>query len=164
MIWVQECTTALRPTAPLTVFIASFGKDKVEVHKQPIALFSKLPTLSSSVWPLLNEVREICESLSLPKTSKNLKPLEAPKIIAPIKLTADPFDSYKKASKAVKGMIKDKPIPSSLKGKGKLVEQIMMPPPVIELFNHSSELDHFDNYEESGFDWRSPPEVCCDYS
>ena len=124
----------------------------------------KLLTLSSSIWPSLNKARGICDPLLLPKTAKNLKPLEAPKVIAPIKLTADPFDSYEKVSKAVKGMLKDKPIPSSLKGKGKLVEQIMTLLPVVKPFNHSPDLDHFDNYEESGFNWRSLPEVHHDYS
>ena len=151
------------PTAPSTIFIASFGKNKVEVHKQPIASSSKLTTLSSSVWLSLNKAREICNSLSLPKTAKNLKPLKAPKVIAPIKPTTNPFNSYEKASKAVKGMMKDKPISSPLKGKGKLVEWIMTLPLIVELFNHSPNLNHFNNDEESGFDWQSPPEVCCNY-
>jgi len=52
--------------------------------------------------------------------AKNLKPLEAPKVSAPIKPATDPFNSYEKAAKAVNKMMKP-PVASSSKGKGKLV-------------------------------------------
>ena len=92
----------------------------------------------------------MCESLAIPKTAKNLKPLEAPKVAAPIKPTADPFDSYEKAAKAVSKMMKQEPPPvaSSSKGKGRLVTRIRTPP-----FYPSPDLEHFENYEQSGFDW-----------
>ena len=35
---------------------------------------------------------------------------------------------------------------------------------VVEPFNHSPDLELFDNYEESGFDRRSPLEFHCEYS
>ena len=64
--------------------------------------------------------------------------------------------------------MKNKPIPSSLKGKEKLVKQIMTPPPldipVVEPFNHSPDLELFNNYKESSFDWQLPPEFCREYS
>ena len=66
---------------------------------------------------------------------------------APIKLTADPFDSYEKAAKAVNQMMKP-PVASSSKGKGKLVTRIRTPPRF-----PSPDLEHFENYEQSGFDW-----------
>jgi hypothetical protein len=102
-----------------------------------------------TVWPSLNEAQEICDSLAIPKTAKNLKPLEAPKVPAPIKPTADPFDSYEKAAQAVSKMMKPpKPVASSSKGKARLVERIWTPP-----FCPSPDLEHFENYEQSGFDW-----------
>jgi len=71
---------------------------------------------------------------------------------APIKPTADPFDSYEKAAKAVNKMMKQSPPPppvaSSSKGKGKLVTRIRTPP-----FYPSPDLEHFEDYEQSGFDW-----------
>jgi hypothetical protein len=79
--------------------------------------------------------------------AKNLKPLEAPKVPAPIKPTADPFDSYEKAAKAVNQMMKP-PVASSSKGKGKFVTRIRTPPRF-----PSPDLEHFKNYEQSGFDW-----------
>jgi hypothetical protein len=81
--------------------------------------------------------------------AKNLKPLEAPKVPAPIKPTADPFDSYEKAAKAVSNMMKpSKPVASTSKGKARLIEHIQTPP-----FCPSPDLEHFENYEQSGFDW-----------
>ena len=108
-------------TAPLHSSVASFGKNGIEYHQ--VSLAAPKPVPAKSVWPSLNEAREICDSLAIPKTAKNLKPLEAPKVPAPIKPTADPFDSYEKAAKAVNQMMKP-PVASSSKGKGKLVTRI----------------------------------------
>jgi hypothetical protein len=79
------------------------------------------------MWPSLNEARGICDQLAIPKSAKNLKPLEAPQVSALIKPTADPFDQWKKAQKAVKKMV-TKPVASSSKGKAKLVEWLATPP------------------------------------
>ena len=68
---------------------------------------------------------------------------------APIKPTADPFDSYEKAAQAVSKMMKPlKPVASSSKGKGRLVTRIRTP-----LRFPSPDLEHFKNYEQSEFDW-----------
>jgi hypothetical protein len=112
--------------APVHSSVASFGKNGIEYRKVPPAAPSK-PTPSESVWPLLNRARDICDSLQISKTAKNLKPLEAPIVNAPIKPTADPFEQYRKAQKAVNKMV-TKPEASSSKGKAKLVERITTPP------------------------------------
>jgi hypothetical protein len=79
----------------------------------------------------------------------NVKTLEAPKVPAPIEPTADPFDSYEKAAQAVSKMMKPpKPAASTSKGKARLIERIRTPP-----FCPSPDLEHFENYEQSGFDW-----------
>jgi hypothetical protein len=74
-------------TAPLHSSVASFGKNGIEYRH--VSLVALKPTPTVSVWPSLNEAWEICDSLTIPKTAKNLKPLEAPKVPAPIKPTAD---------------------------------------------------------------------------
>ena len=112
-------------TAPLHSSVASFVKNGIEYRN--VALTAPKPIPAKTVWPLLNEAREMCESLAIPRTAKNLKPLEAPKVSAPIKPTADPFDSYEKAAKAVNKM-KKLPVASSSKGKGKLITRIRTPP------------------------------------
>jgi len=132
-------------TAPLHSSVASFGKNGIEYRQVPLAAPKLVP--ARSVWPSLNEAQEICDSLTIPKTAKNLKPLKAPKVPAPIKPTADPFDSYEKAAQAVSKMMK-LPVASSSKGKGRLVTRIRTPP-----FYPSPDLEHFENYEQSGFDW-----------
>jgi hypothetical protein len=50
----------------------------------------------------------------------------------------------------------DKPIAANHKGKAKLEKRIRTPP-----FNpdFDPELEHFDNYEESGYDWRATPVI-----
>jgi hypothetical protein len=72
-------------TAPLHSSVASFGKNRIEYHQ--VSLTAPKPVPTKSVWPLLNKAWEICNSLAIPKTAKNLKPLEAPKVPAPIKPT-----------------------------------------------------------------------------
>jgi hypothetical protein len=79
------------------------------------------------VWPSPNRAQEVCDSLQISKTAKNLKPLEAPIVHAPIKPTADPFKQYQKVQKAVKKMV-SKPEASSSKGKARLIKRIAMPP------------------------------------
>jgi len=139
---------ALQPsrTTPLHSSIASFGKNRIEYRT--VFLEAPKPVPAKSMWPSLNEAWEVCDALTIPKTAKNLKPLEAPKVPAPIKLTADPFDSYEKAAQAVSKMMKPKPVASNSKGKGKLVTRIQTP-----LFYPSLDLEHFENYEQIGFDW-----------
>jgi len=146
--------------APHHSSVASFGKNGIEYRKVHPAPPPK-PTLYNSVWPSLNEARETCDQLAIPKTAKNLKPLEAPKVLAPIKLTADPFDSYKKAERAINTMMKDKLPATSNKGKGKarLEERITSAP-----FYPDQDLELFDNYEESGFDWAQEPMDYCEES
>ena len=82
-------------TAPLHSSVASFSKNGIEYHQVPLTAPKPVP--AKSVWPSLNEAQEICDSLAISKTAKNLKPLKAPKVPVPIKPTADPFDSYEKA-------------------------------------------------------------------
>jgi len=132
-------------TAPLHSSVASFGKNGIEYRQVPLTTPKPVP--ARSVWPSLNEAQEICDSLAIPKMAKNLKPLEAPKVPAPIKPTADPFDSYEKGAQAVSKMMKP-PVASSSKGKGRLVTRIRTP-----LFYPSPDLEHFENYEQSGFNW-----------
>jgi hypothetical protein len=50
-------------------------------------------------------------------------------------------------AQAVNKMMKP-PVASSSKGKGKLVTRIRTPPHF-----PSPDLEHFENYEQSGFDW-----------
>jgi hypothetical protein len=109
--------------APVYPSVASFGKNGIEYCKVPPAAPSK-PIPSESIWPLLNRARDICDSLQISKTAKNLKPLEAPIVNAPIKLTADPFEQYRKAQKAVNKMVTKSEASSSTK----LVERIAIPP------------------------------------
>jgi len=125
-------------TAPLHSSVTSFGKNRIEYRQVPLAAPKPVP--AKSVWPSLNEAREICNSLAIPKMAKNLKPLKAPKVPAPIKPTADPFDSYEKVAQAVNKMIK-LPVASSSKGKGRLVTRIRTP-----LRFPSPVLEHFENY------------------
>ena len=112
-------------TAPLHSSVASFGKNGIEYRNVSLAAPKPMPAVS--VWPSLNEAWEICDALAIPKTAKNVKPLEAPKVPAPIKPTVD---SYEKGAQAVNKMMKPpKPVASSSKGKGKLVTRIRTPPP-----------------------------------
>jgi hypothetical protein len=146
--------------APHHSSVASFCKNGIEYRKVSLVPPPK-PTIINSVWPSLNEAREICDQLAVPKTAKNLKPLEAPKVPAPVKPTADPFDSYRKAKKAVYDMTKPpKPVASTSKGKEKarLVERIW------SLFYSDPDLELFDNYEESGYDGAAAPMEDCDPS
>jgi len=96
-------------TTPVHSSVASFGKNGIEYCQVPIAALKPWP--AKSVWPSLNEAREICDNLAIPKSAKNLKPLEAPLVPAPIKPTADPFNSYKKAAQAVSKMMKPPKLP-----------------------------------------------------
>jgi hypothetical protein len=119
---------ALQPSraAPIHSSITPFGKNGIEYHKVPPVAPSK-PRPSESVWPSLNRAQDICDLLQISKTAKNLKPLEVLIINAPIKPTADPFEQYRKAQKAVNKMV-NKPEALSSKGKAKLIERIAMPP------------------------------------
>ena len=128
--------------------VASFGKNGIEYRKVKPTAPTK-PTFSASVWPSLNEAREICDNLAIPKTAKNLKPLEAPRVTVPIFPHGDPFESYRKAKKVVDKMI-DMPVAST--SSVRLSHRISSPPR-----NSSPDLHHFSNYEESGFDWASEP-------
>ena len=123
--------------APLHSSVASFGKNGIE-YRKVVSTPPTKPTLVNSVWPSLNEARELCDAFAIPKTAKNLKPLEAPRVKAPIFPTADPFDSIRKAQKAVKKMI-DLPIAST--SKVQLAKRISTPP------------------YDSGFSWAEEPMV-----
>ena len=134
--------------APHHSTVASFGKNGIEYRKVASTAPTK-PTLASSVWPSLNEAREMCEQFAIPKTAKNLKPLETPNVAAPIFPRGDPFESYRKAQKKVDKMI-DMPVATT--SRVQLSQRLTTPPS-----NPSPDLEHFSNYEESGFDWASEP-------
>jgi hypothetical protein len=55
--------------------VTSFGNNRIEYCKVHLAPPLK-PMLTLSIWPSLQEACGICESLAIPKTAKNLKPLE----------------------------------------------------------------------------------------
>jgi hypothetical protein len=131
--------------APLHSTVASFGKNGIEYRKVPLATAAEKPkaTLSASHWPTLNEARELCDSLAIPKTAKNLKPLETPRVSAPIKPTADPFLSMKKAQKAVSKML-DKDAAAST-SKAPLIQRMNSPPSIMPSFDWATD----ENYEES---------------
>jgi len=138
--------------APIHSTVASFGKNGIEYRKVANAPSSSKPTLVNSVWPMLNEARGICDSLAVPKSAKNLRPLEAPRVTAPIFPAGDPFESYRKAQTKVKKMI-DIPIASTPStSKVRLAQRISTPPVYPD-----PDLELFDNYEESGFDWAGEP-------
>ena len=149
---------ALQPSraAPLHSTVASFGKNGIEHRKVSLAPAAKKPA-SPSVWPSLNEAREICNALAVPKTAKNLKPLETPKVSAPIFPHGDPFESYRKVAQKVKKMI-DLPVAST--STLPLSRRITTPP--FEPLERDLEL--YDNYEESGFDWGWEHELQCESS
>jgi len=133
--------------APLHSSVASFSKNGIEYRKVVSKPPSK-PTLVNSIWPSLTEAREICDSLAVPKTARNLRPLEAPRVTAPIFPTTDPFKSYRKAEKKVKKMIDPQVASTSTV---RLVQRISSP-----LVYPDPDLEMFDNYEVSGYDWKQP--------
>jgi len=140
--WIN--TSQPSRTAPLHSSVASFGKKGIEY--QQVSLAAPKPWLAKSVWPSLNEAQEMCDTFAIPKTAKNLKPLEAPKVPAPIKPTTDPFDSYEKVAQAVSKMKPTKmPVASSSKGKGKLITRIQTSPCFPSL-----DLEHFENSSSQG--------------
>jgi hypothetical protein len=123
--------------------VTSFGNNRIEYCKVHLAPPLK-PMLTLSIWPSLQEACGICESLAIPKTAKNLKPLEEHRVSTPIFLTTNPFKSCRKAKKVVDKMIN---LPVALSPWTTLLQRISTPP-----FVTNPDLDHFDNYEESGFD------------
>ena len=62
--------------APNHATVASFGKDGITYRKQQLEPAVKPAPATRSVWPSLNEAREICDKLAVRKTAINLKPLE----------------------------------------------------------------------------------------
>ena len=75
------------PPAPTHTSVASFNKDSIVSHKQALASLVVSTPLQPSIWLSFQEAREICDSLQIPKTAKNLKPLEILSIkTAPIPL------------------------------------------------------------------------------
>ena len=146
-------------TAPIHSTVASFGKNSIEYRKVANTPSSSKPTLVNSVWPSLNKAKGICDVLAVPKSAKNLRPLEAPRVQAPIFPAGDPFVSYCKAQMKVKKMIDISVASTPSSSKVRLVQRILTPPVYPD-----PDLELFDNYKESGFDWAGEPMVQHDIS
>jgi len=61
--------------APTHTTLASFMKEGIRYTKCPTKR-KEAPAPNPKIWPSINEARDLCEKLHVPKTAKNLKPLE----------------------------------------------------------------------------------------
>jgi hypothetical protein len=144
--------------------IATFGKNgSIAYRQQAITHAVAPPTKATPIWPSLQQAHEICNNLQIPKTAKNLKPLEAPLIQSTI-TPMDPADQRQAAAKKVNAMLdkgtaaleyqftlKDvvattSKMPSRKdKGKGRLIERISTPPHDPDAW-WRNDLDNYENY------------------
>jgi hypothetical protein len=132
--------------APTHTSVASFGKDGITYRKQPTAAQVASSSKSSSVWPSLQEAREICDTLKVPKSAKNLKPLE----MQHLQPSTDPVVTARKYQKQVNQMKKNAANANDAYNarKAQLATRLSSPPRALTpVFDWREDADNYDNYE-----------------